>query len=152
MTPTPIIARPPAPPTNANRRGDWANQVRTALAATPHAQSETSPMQTDIRASASICPGTCPALRLMNCGRTAPNRMYAFGFVTPTTTPSRSARQPSRVPAADDIATARECRCLIACTPRNTRYTAPASLTAVNTWAERCSSAPRPKATPAATT
>jgi len=33
VTPTPIMARPPAPPTISIRRGDRANQARTALAA-----------------------------------------------------------------------------------------------------------------------
>ena len=33
VTPTPIMARPPAPPTSSNRRGELANQFRTALAA-----------------------------------------------------------------------------------------------------------------------
>jgi hypothetical protein len=47
VTPTPIIARPPAPPTSAYRRSDLANHVRTTLAARPHALSEASPRQTD---------------------------------------------------------------------------------------------------------
>jgi hypothetical protein len=35
VTPTPIMASPPAPPTSSKRRGELANQVRTALAANP---------------------------------------------------------------------------------------------------------------------
>ena len=75
VTPTPIIASPPAPPTISNRRGELANQFRTALAANPQAQSETAPMSTETRASSSICPGTSPAARFTNCGRMAPNKM-----------------------------------------------------------------------------
>ena len=75
VTPTPIIARPPAPPTISNRRGELANQFRTALAANPQAQSETAPMSTDTSASSSICPGTSPPARFTNCGRMAPNKM-----------------------------------------------------------------------------
>jgi hypothetical protein len=69
-------------------------------------------------ASSSICAGTFPALRLTNWGRIAPNKMYAFGLVTPTITPSRSARQPSLAPLACAMAEASECLCRIAWTPR----------------------------------
>ena len=78
--------------------------------------------------------------------------MYAFGFVTPTANPSRSASQPARDGTAPDIASASAWRCRIACTPSQTRYSAPASLTATNACAERSSSVPRPTATQAATT
>jgi DNA-binding NarL/FixJ family response regulator len=61
VTPTPTIARPPAPPTSAYRRGERANQARTVLAARPQAASEASPMVTEMRASSSICAGTFPA-------------------------------------------------------------------------------------------
>ncbi len=37
VTPTPIMASPPAPPTISTRRGERANQARTALAANPRA-------------------------------------------------------------------------------------------------------------------
>ena len=118
MTPTPIIARPPAPPTSSYRRGDRANQERTPLAASPQVQSEASPRQTEMSASSSIWAGTLPSARSTNWGRIAPNKMYAFGLVTPTISPSRSARQPSLTPLACDIADASECRCRIAWTPR----------------------------------
>jgi len=75
VTPTPIMASPPAPPTISTRRGERANQLRTALAANPQQLSETAPMTTEISASTSICSGTCPAARCTNCGRIAPNRM-----------------------------------------------------------------------------
>src|SRR5260370_38211883 len=38
VTPTPIMARPPAPPTISNRGGERANQLLTTLAANPQAQ------------------------------------------------------------------------------------------------------------------
>jgi hypothetical protein len=75
VKPTPIIASPPAPPTSSKRRGELANQLRTALAATPQAQSETAPITTETSASSSICPDTDPAARFTNCGRIAPNKM-----------------------------------------------------------------------------
>ncbi len=53
VTPTPIMASPPAPPTISHRRGERANQVRTALAANPQLQSETAPMVTETTISAS---------------------------------------------------------------------------------------------------
>ena len=82
----------------------------------------------------------------------APNKIYDLGFVIPTSTPSRSARQPSRGSAATAKAAARDLRCRIARMPSHTRYTAPTTLTATNTVAERCKIAPRPTATHAATT
>src|SRR5258708_33667204 len=57
-TPTPIMARPPAPPTSSNRRGERANQDRSLLAASPQVLSETSPIMIDTRLSSSICSGT----------------------------------------------------------------------------------------------
>ena len=72
-----------------------AHGRRTALAANPHEQSEMAPMNTETSARTSICSGTWPAGRFTNCGRIAPNRMYALGLVMPTTAPSRSARHPS---------------------------------------------------------
>ena len=54
VTPTPIIAGPPAPRTSSKRRGERANQPRTALAANPQPQSQTAPMATETPASTSI--------------------------------------------------------------------------------------------------
>ena len=111
VTPTPIIARPPAPPTSSYRRGDRANQERTPLAASPQVQSVASPRQTEMSASSSIWAGTLPSARSMNWGRIAPNKMYDFGLVTPTTTPSRSARQPCRGSPVAANASASDLRC-----------------------------------------
>ena len=110
VTPTPIIASPPAPPTISTRRGERANQARTALAANPQEQSEIAPMNTETSARISIWPGTFPAERFTNCGRIAPNRMYALGLVRPTRAPSRTARHPSRGAAATAIAEASDLR------------------------------------------
>src|ERR1700683_5194683 len=66
VRPTPIIARPPAPPTSSKRRGERANQARTVLAATAQQQSEITPIVTETRASSSICSGTCPSARFTN--------------------------------------------------------------------------------------
>jgi len=152
VTPTPIMASPPAPPTISTRRGDRANQFRTALAANPQEQSEIAPMNTETSARTSICSGTCPAPRLTNCGRIAPNRMYALGLVRPTTAPSLAARHPSRGGAATAMASASDLRWRIAWMPSQIRYSAPAIFTITNTSADRCSSVPSPTATNAATT
>jgi amino acid efflux transporter len=152
VTPTPIMASPPAPPTISTRRGDRANQFRTALAANPQEQSEIAPMNTETSARTSICSGTCPAPRLTNCGRIAPNRMYALGLVRPTTAPSRTARHPSRGGAATAMASASDLRWRIAWMPSQTRYSAPTIFTIANASADRCSSVPSPTATNAATT
>jgi len=74
-SPRPMSARPPAPPTSENRRGDLANQERTPPATQPQAVSDTAPIETDMSTSSIICSGTFPAARLTNCGSTAPNRM-----------------------------------------------------------------------------
>ena len=42
----------------------------------------------------SICSGTCPSDGSMNCGRIAAKKTAAFGFVSPTTKPSRRMRRP----------------------------------------------------------
>jgi len=152
VTPTPIMASPPAPPTISIRRGDRANQFLTALAANPQEQSEIAPMNTETSARTSICSGTCPAPRLTNCGRIAPNRMYALGLVNPTTAPSRAARHPSRGGAATAMASASDLRWRIAWMPSQIRYSAPAIFTTTNASADRCSSVPSPTATNAATT
>jgi amino acid efflux transporter len=152
VTPTPIMASPPAPPTISMRRGERANQFRTALAANPHEQSEIAPMNTETSARTSICSGTCPAVRCTNCGRTAPNRMYALGLVMPTTAPSRAARHPSRGVAAAAMASASDLRWRIAWMPSQIRYSAPAIFTITKASADRCNSVPRPTATNAATT
>jgi hypothetical protein len=131
------MARPPAPPTSSKRRGERANQVRTVLAAYAHEQSEIAPIETETSASSSICAGTCPAPRFTNCGRIAPNKMYAVGFVRPTITPSRSARQPSRGGKATANASASDLRCRIAWTPSQIRYSAPVTLTMTNAWSDR---------------
>jgi hypothetical protein len=78
--------------------------------------------------------------------------MYAFGLVMPTTAPSRAARQPCRGAGASASAPASDLRWRIAWMPSHTRYSAPATFTARNTWSDRCSSVPRPTATHAATT
>ena len=90
-------------------------------------------------------------------GLTNPKSYILFGavlpqFVTPTTTPSRAARQPSRGLAAAANASASDLRCRIAWMPSHTRYAAPMTLTATNAVAERCKITPRPTATNAATT
>ena len=133
-----------------HRRGERANQARTALAANPQEQSETAPIVTETSASSSICCGTCPAERLTNCGRIAPNRMYAFGLVRPTTAPSSAARQPPFGSPATSMAAASCLRRRIAWTPSQTRYSAPAIFTIRNTWTERSSSdrARRPRRPP----
>src|ERR1700678_960788 len=152
VTPTPIIARPPAPPAIAYRRGDRVNQSRTALAASAQVQSETAPSDTDTRARISICSGTCPAARFTNWGRIAPNRMYDFGLVKPTTKPSQVARKlPRGAGVVASSTSARSLRCLMACTPSQIRYRAPASFTIKNAWPDRCRMEPRPTATATAT-
>ena len=42
----------------------------------------------------SICTGTCPSEVSTNCGRIAAKNTAAFGFVNPTTKPSRRIRRP----------------------------------------------------------
>ena len=152
VTPTPIMARPPAPPTSANRRGDRANQDRNLLAPSPQVLSDTSPIMIDTRASSSICSGTWPAARFTNCGSTAPNRISALGLVTPTRNPSRTARRSLRACAASANVPASEPRRRNAWIPSQIRYSAPASFSTVNTCAERWTSAPTPTATQIATT
>ena len=78
-------------------------------------------MDTATRPSSSICAGTCPAARLTNCGRMAPNRMTALGLATPTMKPSRIARNGGRSDVSGPAAMVSSCRCRMAWTPSQMR-------------------------------
>lgn len=54
VTPRPIIASPPTPPTMESRRGERANQSRAVAAARPHTQSEATAMTLKTSPSTSI--------------------------------------------------------------------------------------------------
>lgn len=54
VTPRPIIASPPTPPTVESRRGERANQSRAVAAARPHTQSEATAMTLKTSPSTSI--------------------------------------------------------------------------------------------------
>ena len=146
------MARPPAPPTSSSRRGDRPNHDRAVLATRLQALSEASAIANDTRLSRIICTGTSPAWRLTNPGSIAANRMTALGLATPTTNPSSAARRPPRGASACANADTRPRRCRTARAPSHTRYRPPASFTAVNTRADRCTRVPTPSATQMATT
>ena len=135
------------PPMSSSRRCERPSQVRTVPAASAHVLSLISAIPAKIAPSAMICTGTLPAWRSTNCGSIAAKNTITLGLVTPTVNPSitilvavfRSIVAPS--------ASASDWRCLIACTPRNTRYAAPASLSTVNRATDRSTSGPIPNAT-----
>jgi len=97
--------------------------------------------------SSIICSGTDPDSRSTNCGSTATKNAIVFGFVMPTTNPSPSWRQCERGSAPDIAASAARLRCRIAWTPRNIRYSAPATFTIVNSTTDRATMPPTPRAT-----
>ena len=94
-----------------------------------------------------ICNGTFPAVRSTNCGKIAAKNTITLGLVTPTRKPSSMRRATVLRSTLAPSASASERRCLIACTPRKTRYAAPASLSTVNKSTDRSTSGPMPMAT-----
>ena len=78
-------------------------------------------MPAKIAPSMMICTGTSPAWRSTNCGSMAAKKTITFGLVTPTVNPSITSRAAVLRSTSAPSASASECRCLIACTPRNTR-------------------------------
>src|SRR6266516_781008 len=87
-TPSPIISRPPVPPTNSSRRGERANQSLAVPAATAQVLSDSSAIATNTSPNTSSCSDTWPASGATNCGSTAAKNTADFGLVTPTTNPS----------------------------------------------------------------
>ena len=88
----PIMARPPAPPIRASRRGELASQRGRVPAASAQALSLISAMPAKIAPSMMICIGTSPACRSTNCGSMAAKKTITFGLVTPTVNPSSTRR------------------------------------------------------------
>ena len=120
-TPRPISTSPPAPAIASSRPREPASQPRAVPAAIAQALSETTPMVRKMPPSRSSWSGTWPRAGSVNWGRTTVKMMTAFGFVRPTTKPSRTM---VRVPFGTWVASARSAsgrRRRIMRTPSTTR-------------------------------
>src|ERR1022692_2137571 len=103
---------PPVPPIRPSRPGERSSYCLAEAAATAQILSRTRAISGNKAPSSSICSGRCPAPRLVNSGSTTTKNTMVFGFIAPTTNPSRTARPAGTGldPAARASATHRRCR------------------------------------------